>query len=112
MLFRSKRCKNNNENIKAKEQIKSSLILQQKRYNSCIKYNSSANISDVKTLFNIEDTAKKLLDNATLKLDISARSYLKILKVARTIADLDNSAVIQMSHISEALQYRHRQETL
>lgn len=108
----NKRCKNNNENIKAKEQIKSSLILQQKRYNSCIKYNSSANISDVKTLFNIEDTAKKLLDNATLKLDISARSYLKILKVARTIADLDNSVAIQMSHISEALQYRHRQETL
>jgi len=104
--------KNNNESINAIEQIKLSSKIQQKRYNSCTKYNSSANMKDVKSVFMLDNPAKNLLDTATSKLDISARSYLKILKVARTIADLDNSKTIKMSHISEALQYRYRQETL
>lgn len=104
--------KNNNESINTIKKIKLSSKIQQKRYDSCIKYNGSANMKDVKSVFMLDDVAKKLLDTATSKLDISARSYLKILKVARTIADLDNSKTIKTSHISEALQYRYRQETL
>lgn len=47
-----------------------------------------------------------LLNRAATQLDISARSYMRIIKVARTIADLDNSTAIASQHITEALQYR------
>ncbi|HSX04923.1 MAG TPA: hypothetical protein VLF69_00410, partial [Candidatus Saccharimonadales bacterium] len=58
--------------------------------------------------------AKQLLDAAAAKLNISARAYMRAIKVARTIADLDSSAVIAQAHITEALQYRafiHRAES-
>lgn len=47
---------------------------------------------------------KNLLSQAADRLSLSARSYLKIIKVARTIADLDDETDISLAHISEALQ--------
>lgn len=105
------RGKNNNEHAYALQQIEISSKIQQKRY-SCEKYNSSASASIATELFKIEDSAKEFLDLAASKLDLSVRGYLKIVKVARTIADMESSPKIQTSHISEALQYRHKQETL
>ena len=49
---------------------------------------------------------KKLLKNAINKLSLSARAYGKILKVARTIADLESSSSILENHLLEAIQYR------
>ena len=49
---------------------------------------------------------KSLLKNAMNKLDLSARAYNRILKVSRTIADLDGFKNIETNHIAEAIQFR------
>ncbi len=54
----------------------------------------------------LEDRIKKLLESAIQKLGFSARAYHRILKMARTIADLENSQEISSEHVSEAIQYR------
>ena len=53
-----------------------------------------------------DETALQLLKNAMARLNLSARAYDRILKVARTIADLDNSADVRLPHIAEAISYR------
>ena len=52
--------------------------------------------------------AKSLLQAATQQLNLSARSFHRILKVSRTIADLDAAEEIGVAHLAEALQYRAR----
>ncbi|MEO0988503.1 MAG: YifB family Mg chelatase-like AAA ATPase, partial [Cyanobacteria bacterium J06639_14] len=54
----------------------------------------------------LDDATQGLLENAVRKLGLSARATDRILKVARTIADLDNSASLQTQHVAEAIQYR------
>lgn len=98
------------EHSNAKKQIEISLKLQHKRYNCSNLYNSMIKSSDLKKKFSISPEAENLLNLATSKLNLSARSYLKILKVSRTIADLDSSKDIKPSHISEALQYRQKND--
>ena len=98
------------EHANAKKQIEMSLKLQHKRYNCSNLYNSMVKSSDLKNKFSISPEAENLLNLATSKLNLSARSYLKILKVSRTIADLDSSKDIKPSHISEALQYRQKND--
>ncbi len=54
----------------------------------------------------ISAEGEKLLENAITRLGLSARAHDRILKVARTIADLDGAAGIAPRHLSEAIQYR------
>jgi magnesium chelatase family protein len=72
------------------------------------RFNSSMSNKEIRQLARLSDEAKQLLDSAAQKLDISARSYVRTVKVARTIADLDGSEQILPVHISEALQYRYQ----
>lgn len=90
----------------AENSIKMATQMQVQRYKSSIKYNASLSSADVKKLIPLDAASKLLLKNAADRLALSARSYFKIIKVARTIADLDGEPHVLISHISEALQYR------
>lgn len=68
--------------------------------------NSSMGIKDIEKFCILDSKAKNMLNMAMQKFSMSARSYNKILKVARTIADIENKEVIEISHITESLQYR------
>jgi magnesium chelatase family protein len=90
-----------------KAKITAAIALQKIRYNSESGRNAYATNRDVRS-FMLTPGAKALLDTASERLQLSARSYFKTLKVARTIADLENSQQLMDAHISEALQYRQR----
>lgn len=68
--------------------------------------NAQMTTKQIETFCEIVEEGKALMKNAMEKLKLSARSYNRILKVARTIADLDDSESIQSQHLAEAIQYR------
>ncbi len=82
---------------------------QQQRFNTSEKLNSDMNNADIRSLGRLHIDAKAVLNQAAQRLNISARSYMRLLKVARTIADLEKSNEILVPHISEALQFRNLQ---
>jgi magnesium chelatase family protein len=71
-----------------------------------LKANSEMNTRQVKEYCVLDIPSQELLLHATSKLNLSARSYFKVIKVARTIADLEDSKDISVIHLAEALQYR------
>ncbi|MBX2828801.1 MAG: YifB family Mg chelatase-like AAA ATPase [Flavobacteriaceae bacterium] len=71
-----------------------------------IHYNAQMGVKQIRTFCKLDKASLDLLKNAMERLQLSARAYDRILKVARTIADLDNAKDIQGHHISEAIQYR------
>src|SRR5690554_4031430 len=71
-----------------------------------IHYNAQMGVKQIRKFCKLDDTSLQLLKTAMERLNLSARAYDRILKVARTIADLEGVAQIQGDHISEAIQYR------
>jgi len=61
---------------------------------------------DIRTFCRVSDGADALLRTAITRLALSARAYHRILKIARTIADLAGAASLESPHVSEAIQYR------
>jgi len=68
--------------------------------------NAQMGTKDIKRFCTVKEGGEKLLEVAINKLGLSARAYSRILKVSRTIADLEGSEEIQPAHVSEAIQYR------
>jgi magnesium chelatase family protein len=67
--------------------------------------------SEVHTFCIVEPAAEKLLKAAMQQLHLSARAFHRVLKLARTIADLGDSEIISSHHVAEAIQYRPRMGT-
>lgn len=85
--------------------VKSARMIQQKRYKSYSKLNSDMSNTDIKSC-KLRLEAVNSLNQAAKQIDLSARAYMRIIKVARTIADLDQSHDVVGKHILEALTYR------
>lgn len=88
-----------------KEKISKARKHQEERFHSTLT-NARMTNQDIKQLAHLTKEAKTLLDMAAKNLSLSARSYFRVIKVARTIADLDDTTNIELSHVTEALQYR------
>lgn len=71
--------------------------------------NSDMTLKEIKRTCPLSKESKLILNQASKNLHLSNRGYLKTIKIARTIADLDHSENIQQHHIAEAIQYRSRQ---
>ena len=91
-----------------KNNITDAISRQMARYGKDGLYNSSLSSFEVSQKLQLEPAAERLLAQASERLNLSARSYFKTIKVAQTIADLDGSDVIKNSHLAEALTYRKR----
>ena len=72
------------------------------------------NPADVRQFCQVEldEPARAFLRLATTQLSLSARAFHRILKVARTIADLSNADIITSAHVAEAVQYRQRSRSV
>ena len=81
---------------------------QTKRFkdNENIHYNAQMGVKQIREFCKLDDNSMQLLKTAMERLNLSARAYDRILKVSRTIADLDNSKNIKPDYIAEAIQYR------
>lgn len=81
--------------------------IQQKRYtDTAMHCNAQMDTKSIRSFCNLNDAGSALLKQAMEKLGLSARAYDRIIKVSRTIADLDDSEHIEAHHIAEAIQYR------
>ncbi len=89
-----------------KERVRHVRSVQTERYQTDSFTNANSNNRQIKRHANLNEEASELLNTAAQKLGISARGYIKAVKVARTIADLADSQQIEKAHVSEALQYR------
>ena len=101
---------NNDLEKEIKYRVNLARSLQDERFkNSNLCINSEMQVPDIKLHCTFDDSSKDLLRQAVDSGKLSPRAYHRVLKVARTIADLDNSDKILFPHISEALMYRRKE---
>ena len=91
-----------------RERVMKARDVQYRRYEDVngMYCNAQMSSKQLQTMCIIGDEGRSLLKSAMEKLGLSARAYDRILKVSRTVADLDGSAAIRSEHLAEAIQYR------
>jgi len=101
---------NSNETLNfVKKGISNTRLIQQKRFkDEKIFTNSEIPNSQIEKFCSFGKGSKRLLEQAIDAYHLSARAYFKIIRVARTIADLDEKNDIEINHIAEAVQYRSK----
>lgn len=92
---------------KIRERVNRTRKIQLERYKSYgILSNSELNTKMIAEFCKLDEKGEELLENAFKKFKLSVRAYERILKVARTIADLEEKESIEFKHVAEAIQYR------
>ncbi len=96
------------DSIEIKKLVEKTRKIQLDRYkNTAIRFNSSVKSSEIEKYFIISPDALELTRNAVKRLNISSRGYYRILRVSRTIADMDMKEEIDAGSVFEALNYRN-----
>jgi magnesium chelatase family protein len=94
---------------KVRLRVEAARAIQRRRFaGTKIACNADMTPAEVREVCQLEESAQGLLKAAMKQLYLSARAFHRILKLARTVADLEGSAVIQANHLAEAVQYRPR----
>ena len=95
---------------KIRERVMAARNIQKERFKKCsgVYCNADMKNKELKEFAKLEDKANLLLKQAVNKFSLSARTYFRLVKVARTVADLAGSENISELHVAEALQYRIR----
>lgn len=94
-----------------KKRVEKARALQRNRFiKSWLSSNAEMNSKDIKEFCKLWEEVKWILMQAMKTMDLSARSYYRVLKLSRTIADLDGKNDIWVEHILEALSYRKKEE--
>ncbi len=98
----------NESSEKIKERVIKAVEIQKKRFkDSSVCFNSRMGNREIRRFCKISNDDEIFFENAVKKLHISARTFFKILKVSRTIADLDNSYELKRNHLLEAISYKN-----
>ena len=95
------------EHANAKQQIELALHKQFARYEQNYLYNGRLGSSQIVKYVSLSHDCRQFLSDAANRLSLSARAYFKTIKVARTIADIDDCDNISIEHLAEALQFRN-----
>ncbi len=97
------------ESERIKERVIKARQIQKNRFQKLgrdISTNSEMNVKDLGIIVNLGGKVRDMLDDSAERLALSARAYHRVIKIARTIADLENSLNVEENHILEAIQYR------
>ncbi len=94
--------------VDIRKRVTAARELQVERFRESVKtnYNAQMNVKQIRKYCALDEASKELLKIAMERLNLSARAYDRILKVSRTIADLEGAEIVTGTHISEAIQYR------
>ena len=105
-MFSKQKEAESSEQVRAR--VSTARAVQTKRFGK-LQTNNEMNPNQLKKFCSVNQECSNLLEQAANKYQLSGRSIHRILKVARTIADLGNSQEIQLEHLAESLQYRLRE---
>jgi magnesium chelatase family protein len=89
-----------------KKRVEKARRIQEQRFSNRLIFNARMNEKDIAQFCMLNTECTKLMERIVTKYGFSARAYHKVLKVARTIADLDSSENIEKKHLTEAVQFR------